>query len=114
MQHDSGIMIGKQFSGQSVKSMELSSSKKEFKVSSFTPDLLPLKEEAAPPVRGNSDTSTDDREETQQFITKSVDDMMARIRMTHKPVQSKIAKYKPYETERYRDRKFSLIPEGDE
>ena len=86
MQHDSGIMIGKQFSGQSVKSMEMSSSRKEFKVSTFTPDLIPLKEEVAQPLRGDSDTSTDDREETQQFITKSVDDMMARIRMTHKPV----------------------------
>ena len=109
MLQDSGIIINKQQSTTSQQSKK-SNGRKDVKVSAFQQDneLFPLQEENDQLMRGLSQSSTDDREESQNYVAKTVEDMLTRIRSSCTPVQSKITNHAE---DRYRRRQFSLIPE---
>ena len=55
-----------------------------------------------------SNSSTDDRDDNQQFINGQVEEMLERLRKSHAPIQSKM---KNLPEERSRRRQFSLVPE---
>ena len=55
-----------------------------------------------------TNSSTDDREENQEFINRQVEEMLARIRLSQGAMVSKL---KNTPEERFRRRAVSLVPE---